>query len=268
MALIDVVKWDAQPNELVWKYPSEELSTATRLIVSATQEAVVVLGGQISAVFGPGTHILDTDNIPFLRTFIKIPFGNRTPYAAEVWFVQKTTPLDLLWGTLDPVPVMDPKFGVPVPLRCHGQFGIQVADSHKFFLKFVGTTGSFDTEKLKDYFKALIQSRVKSLIAQEIVAKNCSIFELGQYLDVFSSEMEGRLQNEFLEFGVSLINFFIQSINFPQDDPVVASLKESLAKRADMRVVGYTYTQERSFDVLQGAAQNEGVKQKREAVTG
>ena len=46
--------------------------------------------------------------------------------------------------------------------------------------------------------------------------------------------------------------------DFPQDDPVVASLKESLAKRADMRVVGYSYTQERSFDVLQGAAQNEG----------
>ncbi len=44
----------------------------------------------------------------------------------------------------------------------------------------------------------------------------------------------------------------------PEDDPAVISLKTALAKRAEMGIVGFTYQQERSFDVLQTAAGNEG----------
>lgn len=258
MAIIDVVKWNAQSDELVWKFPSQQLSTATRLIVSTAQEAFVVLGGEISGPFGPGTHVLDTKNIPILRSLVNIPFGGETPFSAEVWYVQKTTPLNLLWGTQDPVQLLDPKFGVPVPVRCFGQFGIQISDSRIFLEKLVGTQESFDTAQLIEYFKAMVQTKVKVLIANSIIRSNCSIFEINQNLDLISNELSGQIDDGFREFGVTLINFFVQSVNFPQDDPAIVSLRESLAKRADMSILGYNYTQERSFDVLQGAAQNEG----------
>ena len=258
MALIDVVKWDAPGDELVWKFPGGDLSTATRLIVSTAQEAVVVLGGEISGVFGPGTHVLDTQNIPLLRHLIKIPFGGQTPYSAEVWFVQKTTPLNLLWGTQDPVQLLDPRFNVPVPIRCYGQFGIRIGDSKLFLEKLVGTRDRFDTAMLVEYFKAMVQTRVKTLIAGAIVRSNCSVFEINLHLEELSGSLEQLMAPGFASFGVELVNFFVQSINFPQDDPAVVSLRESLAKRADMSILGYNYTQERSLDILQSAAANEG----------
>lgn len=259
MAVIDVVKWNAAPDEFIWKFPSDELSTGTRLIVSASQEALVIIGGEVSALFGPGTHILDTQNIPVLRNLINIPFGGQTPYSAEVWFVQKTSPLNLLWGTQDPIPLLDPKYQVPIPVRCFGQFGVMISDFQRFYLKLVGTHNVFNTVMLCDYFKGMVQTKIKSLVAARITSSKCSVFEINQHLDTLSSEITLDMSADFAEFGVSLVNFYIQSVNFPQDDPAVTALRESLAKRADMSILGYNYTQERSFDVLQGAAQNEGM---------
>lgn len=259
MAIIDVVKWDAAPDEFVWKFPSEELTTATRLIVSISQEAFVVTGGELSGPFGAGTHILDTGNIPILKKIVNIPFGGRTPYTAEVWFVQKTTPLNLLWGTQDPIPLLDPKFHIPVPVRCFGQFGVRISDSRRFLEKLVGTHNIFDTKMLCDYFKAMVQTKVKSLVAHEISRAGVTVFEINQQLDELSASLRMGIDPGFADFGVSLESFFIQSVNFPQDDPAITSIRQTLAKRADMEILGYSYTQERSFDVLQGAAQNEGM---------
>lgn len=258
MPIIDVVKWNAAPDELVWKFPSDQLSTATRLIVSTSQEALVILGGEVSAVFGPGTHVLDTMNIPLLRTLVNIPFGGQTPFSAEVWFVQKTAPLNLLWGTADPVPLLDPKFQIPVSLRGFGQFGIQIQNSRLFVEKLVGTYDSFNTAMICDYFKAMVQTKVKTILANKVADTGCSIFEVNQHLDTLSSSMAEEIAAVFSNYGVKLTEFFIQSVNFPKDDPAIAALSESLAKKADMTIRNYSYTQERSFDVLQGAAENDG----------
>jgi membrane protease subunit (stomatin/prohibitin family) len=55
-----------------------------------------------------------------------------------------------------------------------------------------------------------------------------------------------------------LINFYVNDISVPEDDSAVIKLKEALAKKAEMDIIGYSYTQERSFDTLEGAAVNQG----------
>ena len=47
MAIVEVVKYDGNPDVLVWKYPSQELGTWTQLIVNESQEAVLYKGGKI-----------------------------------------------------------------------------------------------------------------------------------------------------------------------------------------------------------------------------
>ncbi len=76
MALIPRVKYDA-PSEsvLVWRWPSEELTLGTQLVVNQSQEAILFKGGQALDVFGPGTHTLATDNIPLLQKLINLASG-------------------------------------------------------------------------------------------------------------------------------------------------------------------------------------------------
>ncbi|WP_350016372.1 SHOCT domain-containing protein [Rhodanobacter sp. IGA1.0] len=63
---------------------------------------------------------------------------------------------------------------------------------------------------------------------------------------------------ESAEYGIGLSQFNIHSINVPDDDAAMQSLKTALSRRAEMGIVGFDYQQERSFDVMEAAAGNEG----------
>jgi membrane protease subunit (stomatin/prohibitin family) len=261
MAVIDVVKWDASADLYAWKFPSEELSTWTQMIVSETQEAVFLSEGRMLGPFKAGRHTLDTKNFPVISKFFKIPLGGKSPFTAEVWYVNKLMTLDVKWGTTDPIQLQDPKYKIMLPIRAFGQYGVQISDTKKFLKKLVGTLPSFDRKQLMSYFRGLLLTRAKNAIAKQIVKEKISILEISAYLDEISSALEAAIVPKLDEFGIKLINFFVKSINTPEDDPAVAKLKAALAKRAEMEIVGFNYQQERSFDTLETAAGNEGAGQ-------
>ena len=60
------------------------------------------------------------------------------------------------------------------------------------------------------------------------------------------------------DFGLMLTKFTVISINVPEDDSAVIMLKGALAKKTEMGILGFNYHQERSFDVMQSAASNQG----------
>ena len=258
MAVIDLVKWDGNPNILAWKFHSEELSTWTQLIVNETQEAYLVKSGVYQGPFGAGRHTLSTENIPYLSKLINLPFGGKSPFTAEVWFVNLATNLSIKWGTPDPIQLNDPKYQIMVPVRAFGQYGIRISDPKKFLLKWVGTLKVFDAYTLSDYFKGVFATKIKTGIANAIIKQGISVLEVSTQLDALSDMLKQSLGAEMAEYGIGLAQLNINSINVPEDDTAVVTLKKALAKRAEMGLLGYTYQQERSFDVMQTAAGNEG----------
>ncbi|MDO9233585.1 MAG: SPFH domain-containing protein [Methylotenera sp.] len=258
MAIIDIVKWNASDDLYAWKFPSEELSTWTQLIVSESQEAVLLKGGQMLGPFGPGRHTLSTENIPLLTSLFSLPFGGRSPFTAEVWFVNKAIPLDVKWGTAEPMQVLDPLYQVMLPVRANGQYGVQIEDTKRFLIKLVGTMSAFDREKLVSYFRGVIVTKAKDAIAKIILQQNVSILKVASRLNEISESLKQQLTPDLEEFGLKVVNFYVSSISTPEDDPAVQKMKAALAKRAEMNIVGFTYQQERQFDVLQTAAGNEG----------
>lgn len=258
MAVIDLVKWNGNPNILAWRFPSQELSTWTQLIVNETQEAYLVKEGVYQGPFGAGRHTLTTENIPLLRSLIGIPFGGESPFTAEVWYVNRVTNLDIRWGTPDAIQLQDPKYQIMVPVRAFGQYGIRISDPKKFLLKLVGTLPGFDVETLANYFKGVFTTKIKTGIANAIIKNGKSVLEISTELEILSNLLREAMAPDMDEYGVSLAQFNIHSINVPEDDPAVKTLKAALAKRTEMGLLGYNYQQERSFDVMQTAAGNEG----------
>ena len=47
MAIIDIVKYQAQEDEFIWKFPSEDLRIGTQVIVNPSQHAIFIKGGKI-----------------------------------------------------------------------------------------------------------------------------------------------------------------------------------------------------------------------------
>lgn len=112
MAIIDVVKYQASSEDFVFKFPSEDLRFGTQLIVSISQVAFFVKGGQILDQFESGTYTLKSENIPLLNKIINLPFGSESSFKAEVWFINLISKMDVKWGTSTPIQIEDPKYGV------------------------------------------------------------------------------------------------------------------------------------------------------------
>jgi len=257
VAIIDVVKWNAPADELAWKYPSEELSTWTQLIVGESQEAVLVSGGQMEGPFAAGRHTLATENLPVLSKFLRLPFG-RSPFTAEVWYVNRTVPLDIAWNINVPIQVEDPRYGVMLPIIASGQYGATVSHTRKFLKKFVGTLPGFHRSQLQDYLRGILITRVKSLLAKEIVKNKISILEISAHLNELSDALQQQIVPELSDYGIEITAFFVNTITAPEDDSAVQQMKQALANRATRAIEGYSYQQERSFDALETAAGNEG----------
>lgn len=258
MAILNVVKYDGAKDIFAWKHPDCELTTASRLIVNESQEAFLFQGGVCYDQFGPGSYTLETQNIPMLQAVINLPYGKKSPFSAEIWFVNRLYVLDMKWGTASPIQIQDPRYGIFVPVRSYGQFGMQIVDARRFLLRLVGTLPSFSKQDVTNYFRGLYLTKVKDCISNWLVQKKVSVVECSAHLEEISVYIEESLAPTFLEYGIHLVNFYVNDINMPEEDPSVIQLKRALAKRAEMDIVGFGYAQERSFDTLEKAAENQG----------
>ncbi|MBR7144859.1 MAG: SPFH domain-containing protein, partial [Lentisphaeria bacterium] len=257
MANIDVVKWDAPMGIFAWKFPSEELSAKTQLIVSESQEAILIKDGQMVGPFEPGKHTLNSNNYPFLTSLLKKEVTGRTPFTAEVWFIQKTFKLNIKWGTRTPIQLEDPQYHVMLPIRAYGQYGIQIENSAKFLIKIVGTLRYFNESDLISYLRGIILTCAKDQISKYIIEKNISILKISILLKELSENIEKMIIQECATFGILINNFNIESITTDDNDPAVQKLRNALAEKAEMDIMGYSYQQKRTFDTMQTAAGNE-----------
>jgi membrane protease subunit (stomatin/prohibitin family) len=272
---LTTIKYEGPQDILAWKHPAEDFLLGSQLIVHESQEALFMGGGEALDLFGPGRHTLKTDNIPYVEKWYTRLFGvgkkpdAATPFHCEVYFVNKATVMDILWGTAAPIPVEDPRYGIILPVRANGQFAIRVADSRKFLVKLVGTTAGIGKDAVHSYFKGLLMTRIKDYISNLMVQQKISFLEAHSHLNRISEDIRAQLSAVFEEYGVEVANFFVNTISVPEDDPGYVKVRNALAaakerellargKRAEMDLLGYTYQQERTFGVLDKAAQNEG----------
>ena len=171
---------------------------------------------------------------------------------------------------------------------------LSVEDSRMLLTKLVGTERDLGRDKLTSFFRAVLMTKVKTYIAQ-IMRKNAiNIFEIDEQLESFSSELHEKLTPDFLEYGVKLNRFYVTTIVKPEGTIQYEKFKElhfrqyadiaeaklqqqtelihaqteaqkvvidSQAQATKRAQEGYTYQQERGFDVAQDAAKNEGAGQ-------
>ena len=257
MALIDRIKYDGYQDGSPWlvhKYPSEEFVLGSQLVVNQGQEALFFKGGEALDLFGAGTHTLQTGNLPLLKKLVNLPFGGKTPFTAEIYYVNKTSRLDMNWGTSNPITLEDPRYGLIVSVRSHGKYGIRINDSRKFVTELIGAIPNGSTVNypfVASYFNGLLTSRIKTVISSFMIRQKISFLEVTAYLKDLGEDCQKEIAEEFERFGVEIVNFFIETISVPKEEfQKLQGYKEELALGNDF------YRQRRSFDIMESMAAN------------
>jgi len=260
MALIDVVEWNNKKDEVIYKFPEGAVSLGAQLIVKENQEAIFFKEGQALDSFGAGRHTLKTGNIPILEKLVNLPFGGKSPFPAEIYFINKTEIPNLKWGTKQPMQIMDRQFNIPVPMRAFGSYSLRIKDIKSFLIMAIGTWQAFDTQAIGTALRdQIILPKLQDLIAEFIIKQNVMIFDIVAYYDEIGSAGKAKIVEDFSSFGVELVRFAVESINIPEDDETVKRLKKALADKAEINIMGDDYKTKRTFDTMEKAASNEGM---------
>lgn len=292
--IADIIKYEGDNTTFIWKHPCEDFNALTQLIVHESQEAIFMMNGQALDLFGPGRYTLETQNIPLIGKVLNIPTGGQTPFHCEVYFINKTEQMAIKWGTDSKVQFMEPTFNFPLAIGASGEMSLRVNDSRKLLIKLVGTEDFLGQAGLTRYFRAFLMTRVKSYIAQVIQQQKINIFEIDAHLNELSAALMKLLQPDFDDYGIALERFFLTTVVKPDGEPTYEKFKSLYFRqyaditeariRQQTQVIdaeteaqktviasqamatkraqeGYTYQQERGFDVAQDVAKNEATGQ-------
>ena len=294
MAIAEIIKYEGDNSTFIWKHPCEDFNSLTQLIVHESQEAIFFMNGQALDMFGAGRYTLETQNIPKIGKILNRTTGDQTPFHCEVYFINKTEQMSIKWGTDSKVTYVEPTYGFPIAIGASGEMSLRAEDSRKLLLKLVGTENFLGQQKLVSFFRAFLMTRVKTYMAQYMKNNAVSIFEIDEHLTAFSESLHTQLTPDFADYGISLERFFVTQVVKPDGDRQYEKFKElhfrqyadiaeaKLRQQTDLiyaqteaqKVVidsqaqatkraqeGYTYAQERGFDVAEKVAQNEAVGQ-------
>jgi len=229
--LVDIVEWlEDDPQTLVWRFPRyhNQIKNGAQLIVRPGQTALFVHEGKIADTFGPGTHRLETSNLPLLSTLQGWAHGFESPFKAEVYFFATRQVTDLKWGTPNPVIVNDPELG-PLRVRAFGSYTLKARDPQRILTELVGTGPSYQAEEITELLRSIVSHEFGAMVARAGIRLADLSSKQGALSEQLRAAVLARVDNE---YGLDIPQLFIVNISVPEE------VEKALDARSSMGVVG------------------------------
>jgi membrane protease subunit (stomatin/prohibitin family) len=251
--VLEVIEYfDPTGHEIAHRIPEEgsgEIRLGSQAVVRENQVAIFFRDGRAMDMLGPGRHTLTTLNIPILVNYLKIPFGNKSPFRAEVVFVNLKDYVDMPWRAPQPVPFRDPEFGM-VRLETQGKFAFQVGRPQLFVNQVVGTQGLYETRDILNYLQSIVTSRLTDLLGE----MGAGVLDLPARYDELGAGLRALASEDFEALGLLLKAVYVTSIGVPPE------VERAIDERASMGAIGNmdAYLQFKAARALGDAAKGGG----------
>lgn len=229
--IIDVVQFlDETGNEIVHREPEGgpgDFRLGSQVIVRESQTAVFFRDGKALDVFGPGRHTITTANIPILASIIGLATMGKSPFPAEVVFVNMREFLDQKWGTPEPIAFRDSELGM-VRLRSFGTYAFQVKDPSLFVNGIVGQQGIYTTSAVENFLRSIIVTKLTDLLGEQ----RKSVLDLPSLYNEIGAATKAQLADDFSRIGLMLKALYVNAIT------PTAETAKAIDERAAMGAIG------------------------------
>ncbi|WP_051533463.1 SPFH domain-containing protein [Anaerovibrio sp. RM50] len=290
---LDVISYEGDNQTLIYKFPEADFNTLSQLVVHESQQAILMKDGQMLQTFGPGRYTMDTKNIPLLREFVQLPFADhKSPFHCEIYFINLAEQLNVHWGTNQAVEYIDPNYNVVMNIGLSGTMSIKIKDGRFLLKHLVGTEELMSRDGITGWLKNICQSKLKAYIASYMQKPEVSIFNMDTQLEHMSKELQLNMEPVMGGYGFQLMYFVATNFVRPQNCEGYNKIKDLMLRQrvavdnalvdqkleliqedteakklvieakglAEKRVIeGFTYQQERQFDIMEKLAANQGI---------
>ncbi|MFW5691858.1 MAG: SPFH domain-containing protein [Chloroflexota bacterium] len=252
--IIDVIDHTTvADDEVVWREPQQgsgDWRMGSQVIVGESQAAVFVRGGQALDVLGTGRHTLSVANLPILSGLIGLATSGRTPFTADLYFINLRDMPQVGWGTSKPIYLRtNTGLGI-VLLRTHGVIDLSVSDPMLFLQKYGINRPVTQLRDIKDRILTLLLGEINSLLLKS-GAQN--IIEANGILEEIEGALLVKVNEKFAEMGLRIKAFEANPF-----DPVNVPIEE-LRDVVPLEVWLEVLERQKRLDIGMAAAQNEGM---------
>ena len=252
--LLKVIEWkDNSTDTIVYRYPNEdrkEIMNGCQLVVSESQTALLVNGGVIADVYGPGTHKLETKNMPILTKLMGWKYDFESPFKSDVYYVNTKLFIDLKWGTPSRVLMRDADFGV-IRIGARGKYSFRVNEPKVFMKEIFGTNREYTTSAICEYLKSIIVTNFSDALG---TSKIPALDLASRYVEL-GDEVKLCAKEEFEKIGIEISNVYVESITLPEEVEKAIDQRSSIGVLKDEM---NTFTQYQTAQAIRDAANNEG----------
>lgn len=251
--LLKSLEWvDNSQDTIVYKYPMDgrQIQYGSKLTVRESQVAIFLNKGKIADIFGPGMYSLQTSNLPIFTQLMSWGYGFKSPFYADVYFVNTKQFTNQRWGTSNPITMRDKDFGT-IRIRGYGSYAFKVSDPELFLKELFGTNSTFTTDDIESYLKSIIVSSISDTIAESKI----SALDIASNLLEFSKIATETLETTFSNLGLQLTKLIIENISFPEEVEKAIDTRSSMGVLSDKMD---TFVKYQSANAIRDAANNEG----------
>lgn len=258
MDISQVINFEGSPDQLVWKSPVEDFNTTSILIVPETHVALLVVSGNACDLFPAGRHTLETPNIPLVKKIINIPTNGKTSFPCKVFYINKVHQMDITWGIPGEITLNDPLYDIFLHIGMCGNMNFRINDdgARQFMLKLVGFRDDFDADEMVGKFRGIIKQYVKSAISKIMNVGKVSYFDMNENLFEISDVVKEQLIPIFIDYGIDVLQFNIESITVPDED--FEAVKRAKERNTARKIEGINIHEENQYEILKTAAGNTG----------
>jgi membrane protease subunit (stomatin/prohibitin family) len=196
-----VIEWkNAGSEDIVWRYPNEEITWGAQLIVHEYEMAVFFRDGKAYDVFGPGRHVLTTLNLPLLTGLLsRIAGYGEKPFKAAVIFISTK--------------VFAGKFGTSAqttelaPLKVFGAFWFKIESAQLFVNEVIGGQNAYTSADVNDFLRGFLNEKIIDELS------HYDLVTVFTRLDETSVIVKNSLTDYFKRLGIELTDLRFEGID-------------------------------------------------------
>jgi membrane protease subunit (stomatin/prohibitin family) len=196
-----VIEWkNPGPEDVLWRYPDEEITWGAQLIVHEYETAVFFRDGKAYDVFNAGRHTLTTLNLSLITGLLtRIAGYKEKPFKATVIFIS-TKVFAGKYGTQAQTTEL-------APLKVHGGFWFKVENAQLFVNEVVGGQNAYTSEDVNNYLRGFLNEKIIDELSRY------DLLTVFTRLDETSVVVKNTISDYFKRIGLELTDLRFEGID-------------------------------------------------------